>query len=409
MTARTHFGSRRARPGRRRACGRRAAAVALALSLMLAPGVRPAHASDVALRGLLDLAASERGPAFDANLLARGDAPFDPFGVRLFADVTVNPRVQVFAQGVLKDKPTPYVDGAYLMFTPRADLDLHVLAGKVPWAVGTWGPRTYSNRNPLIGTPLIYQHHAPLLWYATPTSADAMFRAAGTGQTGVNYYGFAYGRGMAIVDDSYWDVGVTLTGSRWPLEYALGVTAGTPGWGSTSQDENSGKSWLGRIGVAPRPWLRAGASAAIGPYLVDALNPSLPPGTRATDFRQKLLMGDVEVLAGHLELRAEGARNGWETPWLGTLDVKGGYVEAKWQFPVGAFVAGRLDALRFGEITNGIVRRPWDNDLTRAEVGAGYRFTRETLGKVVVQRTREARPAGDRTRSLVGAQLSVAF
>src|SRR5207247_241688 len=117
---------------------------------------------------------SQRGPAFDGNLFTRGDSPFDPAGVRLFAESKVNDRVQVFAQVVLHDASSLYLDGAYLMYTPAEGRDLHVLAGKIPWAVGTWGPRTYSSRNPLIGTPLIYAHHTTLLWYDLPPIADAL-------------------------------------------------------------------------------------------------------------------------------------------------------------------------------------------------------------------------------------------
>src|SRR5262249_8893739 len=156
----------------------------------------------------------------------------------------------------MRDASGLYVDGAYAMMTPWASRDLHVLAGKIPWAIGTWAPRTYSDHNPLIGSPLVYQYHTSLVWYAVPPNADALLASAGRGQYGVNYFGFTMGRGMAVVDDSYWDVGVTVTGSQRPLEYALGVTAGTPGWGSTSQDENSGKTALGRIGLAPLPGLR---------------------------------------------------------------------------------------------------------------------------------------------------------
>src|SRR5882762_5997474 len=78
----------------------------------------PAHATEIHAHGLLDLVATGRGPAFDQNVLIRGDSPFDPFGLRLFADAQVNPRLQVFSQLMLRDATGPYVDGAYLLFTP---------------------------------------------------------------------------------------------------------------------------------------------------------------------------------------------------------------------------------------------------------------------------------------------------
>jgi hypothetical protein len=106
-------------------------------------------------------------------------------------------------------------------------------------------------------------------------------------------------------------------------------------------------------------------------------------------------------------LRAEGARNTWETPYVGDLDVHGGYVELKYSLPIGAFVAGRWDALRFGSVADSTgARRPWDRNITRIEGGAGYRFNRDAVAKLVVQRTSlesEDLPA------LVAAQISVSF
>ncbi|HTE66328.1 MAG TPA: hypothetical protein VK736_08720, partial [Candidatus Binatia bacterium] len=275
----------------------RAAAFAVPLALVTAA----AGASDFKVRGLLDVVVAPRGEAFDGNILMRDDSPFDAYGLRVFGEAQVDPRLQVHLQVVLRDATSPYVDGAYAIFTPSPARDLHVLAGKVPWPIGTWAPRTYSSKNPLIGAPLMYQYHSTLLWYEVVPSDDALLATSGSGQYGVNYFGYAEGRGMALVDDSYWDVGVTLVGSTRPLEYAVGITAGTPGWGSTSQEENSGKTVLGRVGLAPLPGVRFGVSGAYGPYLIEPLNPLLPPGRKVEDYHQMLSIADLELNAGRVE------------------------------------------------------------------------------------------------------------
>lgn len=366
-----------------------------------------AHASDLKLRGLLDVVVAPRGEAFDGNILIRGDSPFDAYGLRVFGEAQVDPRLQVHIQVVLRDATSPYVDGGYAIFTPSPARDLHLLAGKVPWPIGTWAPRTYSNENPLIGAPLMYQYHTTLVWYEVVPDADALLATSGSGQYGINYFGYPEGRGMALVDDSYWDAGVTLVGSTRPLEYAVGITAGTPGWGSTSQEENSGKTVLGRVGLAPYPGVRLGISGAYGPYLIEPLNPLLPPGRKVEDYHQMLSIADLELNAGRVEVRAEGAHNIWETPTVGNLKVSSGYVEAKYSLSFGGFVAGRWDVMRFGKIADSSgARRPWDSDLTRLETGAGYRFSRAAQAKVIYQRTSyDVSP----DRSLVAAQLSVAF
>lgn len=404
-------------PVHARLAGRKPATrFALRLVRSAALGVALATAADAAaapvqVSGIIDVVAAEPGPGYETNRLTRDDSNLDAYGVRLFVNAEASPRFKVFSQFVYRDASGPYVDGAYVMFTPWADRDAHLLAGKIPWPIGTWAPRTYSSRNPLIGLPLMYQYHSTVLWYAVPPDAGVLIGAAGTGQSGVNYYGFAFSRGMPLVDDSYWDVGVTLVGSRRPLEYALGVVAGTPGWGSTSQDENGGKTVLGRIGLAPLPALRVGVSVARGPYLDRSVRSQLPAGAAVEDYHQRLAMADLEILVGHVELRAEAAHNVWESPWIGDLEVNGGYVEAKVTLPIGAFAAARWDALRFGRIPDsGGVLRSWDHDVTRIEGGVGYRFDRSVVAKLVVQRTSiEPENAPAFRPSLIAAQLSVGF
>jgi len=388
----------------------RAVALLATLALM-APAMT--RASDIKARGLLEVVAAPQGDAFVGNVLTRDDCPFDAYGARLFGDAQVDPRLQLALQVVLRDASSIYVDGAYAIFTPSLTRDLHVQAGKIPWPIGTWAPRTYSNHNPLIGSPLMYQYHSTLLWYEVVPSADALLATSGSGQIGVNYFGYPEGRGMPLVDDSYWDVGVTAVGSSRPLEYALGVTTGTPGWGSTSQEENSGKTVLGRVGLMPAAGVRIGVSGAYGPYLVHSLNSQLPAGHQVEDYHQRLALVDAEWVTGHIEARAEGAYNVWETPTVGDLPVQSGYVELKYAFTFGGYLAARCDGMWFGRIADSSgALHPWDANLTRLETGAGYRFSRAAQGKVVYQLTsydQAPSTGGPRDRSLVAAQLSIAF
>lgn len=379
------------------------------LLLMAATLIAPAaRASDLQVHGLLDLVAAQRSDAHDLNKLTRGDSNYDAYGLRVFLDGNVNDRLNVFGQVVLRDGATPYVDGAYVLFTPFPARDTHLIAGKIPWPIGTYGPRTYSNKNPLIATPLMYQYHTTLLWYEIVPSADALLATAGRGQYGVDYFGYAEGKGMPIVDDSYWDVGITATGSEGVFEYSMGVTAGTPGWGSTTSDENSGKTIMGRVGLAPVPGVRFGVSGAMGPYLIEGLNAQLPPEQDVNNYYQTLGMVDLELAAGHAELRAEGAWNTWQTPTVGDLQVTTGYVEARYSLPIGLYAAGRLDGMRFSDIADSAgAMRSWDSNITRWEIGAGYRIDRNVTTKLVYQHTNlegsEIEP------SLVGAQASISF
>src|SRR5262249_28924217 len=145
--------------------------------------------------------------------------------------------------------------------------------------------------------------------------------------------------------DSYWDVGLAMNGSQRPFEYAASVTAGTPGWGSTTKDENPGKSLQGRMGVTPAPWLRLGVSGAYGPYLGQQLKSQLPAGDEPNEYHQKLVMTDLDLQGGHAELRAEGIAGAWESPGIGDLDFRSAYAELKYAFAFGGYVAGRYDVM----------------------------------------------------------------
>lgn len=367
-----------------------------------------ARAGELSVHGILDATATGRTDAFSDNTLTRGDNPFDPYGMRVFAEGTVNPQFTVFGQVVFHDASGIYLDGAYIMWTPKADRDFHVLAGKIPWLIGTFGPRTYSDKNPLIGKPLLYQYHTTLVWYALPPDADALLASRGTGQDAIGY--LQGGFGMPVVDDSWWDTGVMTSGSTHGLEYALGVTNGTPGWGNGAQDENRENTLLGRIGYAPAPWLRFGVSGASGAYLIESLNEPLPPGKRPEDYHQQILMGDLELLWDRFELRSEAVDNTWETPHLGDLGVRSGYVEGKVGLPAGLWAAARWDVMRFGDVTDTTgAQQAWDYDQNRLETGLGLRWDRNVLLKGVFQRNTQHQPDGAHHADLWALQLSVRF
>ena len=377
----------------------------------IAAGPARAETMPIDWRGLLEVTLAGRGRGAEANVLTFGDSPFDAYGARLFADARPTDRLQVFTQLVLRDASGLYIEGAYALYTPIADRDLHLMAGKIPWPIGTWAPRAYSNKNPLIGTPLMYQYHSTLLWFDFPSDADQLLSLAGQGQYGAGY-GYLGPRGMPVVDDSYWDVGAVATGSARPLEFAFGATAGTPGWADTGLDENTGKTLLGRLGLVPAPYLRAGVSAAYGPYLAEVLNERLPASKTGNDYHQVLVMSDLQIDVARATLIAEAFVNSWETPTVGDLDVHGGYVEGKLTVAAGLYAAARWDALRFGDVTDsGGNAHTWDRDVDRLELGAGYRLDRGTLVKAVWQRhTARARDAApEHHDDLFGAQLSVSF
>ena len=97
-----------------------------------------------------------------------------------------------------------------------------MLIGKIPWLLGTYAPRTYSDKKPLIGTPLMWYYHTTLRYDALPPTTDALLAAAGTGQYGTSYApGQPPRKGIPVLYDACWDVGVALNGSAQALVVRL--------------------------------------------------------------------------------------------------------------------------------------------------------------------------------------------
>ncbi|HYR69624.1 MAG TPA: hypothetical protein VER77_07045, partial [Candidatus Dormibacteraeota bacterium] len=296
-----------------------------------------ASASDVRVRGILDLVFDDKGEGAEVNYLW-GDNALDSYRLRLFVESAVSDRLDVFTEALYNENVGVVPFGAYVLFHPSPGRDMHVMAGLIPWPIGTWAPRANSNKNPLIGFPLQYQYHTTLSPFQLVPSRDALIADAGDGEEGASY---AFGsQGMPIVYDQWWDFGAVFLGSARPVEYSVGFVNGAPSWPSPGRDSTPGKSFLGRVGLAPTPGIRFGVSGSYGPYLIeDAVKSSLPPGKDAADFNQVLGMADFEWSAGHAELRAEGYANRWQTPTVGDLLVRGGYGELKYTLPAGFYVA----------------------------------------------------------------------
>jgi len=373
---------------------------AVATSLRAAPEMK--------LRGLLDLGLVSSVKGDSLNRLTFGDSNFDPYRLRLFLDARLSPSLELHVQTILHEGMSQIrADGAYALWTPWPDRDLSLEAGKIPWPIGTYAPRTYSDKNPLIGTPLIYQYRTSLPWGFPPMSVDELLAHAGTGQF-LNDADHPY---LPVVDERWWDVGEVLLGSRRPFEFSLGVTQGSPSWPSPGPDNTPGNTWLGRLGLVPIPGIRVGVSGADGRWMPPWYAAVLPAGKALRDYHETTLMADAEFLRGPFELRGEGVHRGWQTIFTGTLQVNGGYAEARWSFPNGAWLAGRTETLRYSDVTNsGGISRPWDDQVDRWETVLGYRVTEDVRVKLAFQST-QRHPFGAvrLDDNLVAGSLSIRF
>ncbi|MCC6349999.1 MAG: hypothetical protein IT347_10475 [Candidatus Eisenbacteria bacterium] len=377
-------------------------------ALLATAPLRAEETPRLRVRGLLDLVLHNDTHAAEIARFDDESSPLESQRVRLFVEGSASPNIDVFTQ-VIFSQDDFALDGAYALVTPWPQRDLHLMAGKIPAPIGVWAPRTYSNRNPLITAPLMYQHHGSLRWDEVPLSPAALLAAAGTGWEGADYGGGPGAPGMPVVDDYGWDFGLVALGSVAPFEFSLGMTNSAPGWGSPGEDVNHGKAVQGRLGFVPTAGFRFGLSGAQGSYLGKWVRYSLPTNRTEADYLQTLGMADFAFERGRVELRAEAFSNAFETAYCGTLRSTGGYAEARYGFDSGVWLAARAGLMRHSDLTAGAVTRPWDDDVDRLDCGLGYRLSRKAALKASWQRTRLDQADGQQSFDLFLSQLSLEF
>lgn len=372
---------------------------------MLWSVVGPVKAADVEISGLVDVVQRMGDKRTTINSNFAGDSPFSDLRVKLFVDAWPSSQVGVMSEFLydetLGSTNTFRADGAYLIFLGLGSPYLNVKAGKIPSPFGAWAPRTYSDKNPLIGLPLMYHYHTIAKNDRLPANYDSLqtyraIRAPGKGG------------GMPILYDSCWNLGATIFGSSRRWEYNVGLSRGTPS--SMKAATNEGVQIIGRVGVKPAIGLRLGASGAYGPYLVEGAA-GVPKGMGIRDFKQRLFGVDAEYSVGHLTFNSEYVRNRWDSPnFHDGLANSSWYVEWRYTFLPGLNGAVRYSGTQFARVETGKgTREPWDSPVRRVESGLGYHFTQNARLKVIWQYTYSEDTTVGRRVDLVAGQLSVSF
>ncbi|MCI0330142.1 MAG: hypothetical protein L0196_04225 [candidate division Zixibacteria bacterium] len=337
---------------------------------------------------LIDVVGRNTGAKNISNFTFFGQSNFDALRIRLFLEKKVSDRVEVFTQLLSNNANSPRVYGGYVRLksgSPWGNLE----AGLVRNPFGTWGPRTYSDKNPLVGIPLGYGYHTALIVYmaALQKSPAELFSFRGRGGDPAPNYGIS--SGLPVVYDNCWNSGFLIFGGNGKIDYMLGALAGSLS-NPTIELERSRPQVSGRIGFAPMLGLTVGSSLAYGPYLTNESKSELPAGADVSDYSQRIFGLDLnferEKFIGH----SEAMVNRWIHPYISQpLDVYTGYVEGMYKFATQFFFAARYDRMEFSKIADPAGGESvWDYPLYRIETGLGYRFDRNVTIKLVGQLTR---------------------
>jgi hypothetical protein len=284
---------------------------------------------------------------------------------------------------------------------------LSVHLGLIPTTVGTYTERAYSDKNPLVGIPLVHNHHSALL-------ADRAQRTVSDlRETAIDRSRF----GLPIIYDNCWNVGAEVYGSRGRFDYSVALLSGSLTKPTTTQVKDVPQvtthlSWYQNAGFV------VGVSGFLGPYLYDglaSLDVSDPAGGGPSAYADPLdyLNGgagyDAYWSSRYWEFRSESFYAFWEHPSLPTLSAASGYLEGKYKITPGWYLAGRAGYFHPFEVTdeNGDSQR-WDYRVHRFEYGIGYRPTRRVTMKLVAQHNRfDGAPTLARDHYMM--QVSTAF
>ncbi|MBT3606418.1 MAG: hypothetical protein HN521_25385 [Candidatus Latescibacteria bacterium] len=376
--------------------------------------------------GIVDLTTpfSQEGAPL-TNQYRRGDSPFDKMRATLFGDIVLAPRLTLFNQTILDPTSRAHFQTYWrpiLQFDAlqKNHFQLLLEAGKLATTFGSYSPRAYSNRSPLISPPLMYHYFTSLRSNQLPANNDDLLKSRGQGNSSI-FSGFGGGGGpgfsygLPIIYDVCWDTGIRAFGSLWRLEYSLALTQGALSDPVINgNDTNSGKQIVSRIGLIPATGLFIGSSYARGAYLNRIVATALPVGQTPEDYVQEVIGFDLNYEVRHLKLVAEVLFNTWEIPNIvdnqnnpKSLAVLGWYAEARYAFLPGFYGAVRVDQLKFEKIENSAGQSlTWDDDIWRLEGGIGYQFWEGVLGKLIVQDVHKKRTP----RTTFGAaQLSLSF
>lgn len=342
--------------------------------------------SEVQVSGLADIVFQKKPTSDYSNESFMGYSNFHTLRTRLFVDAGIDEHIAVYTQ-ILFDNGDLSLYGAYVKFSDVLGQNLNAHIGLIPTTVGTFGRRAYSDKNPLIGAPLVYTYHTTL----NPIGAGGYGNPNPIPQRTV-------GDLMAARDDrddallpmiyeNCWNTGLEVFGAIGALDYSVGLLTGSLTKPSLSQEKETPQLTT-RLAYNFSPALVWGANAYYGPYLYESyFADTLPTNTTYNEFASYGLGYDLYFLPHRLiEVYSEAFWANWEHPWLPKLSAVSGYLEGQYAFSPGWHVATRWDMFEPVTVDDGSgTKVEWDYPVQRWEFGVGYKPSRFALLKAVAQ------------------------
>ena len=337
---------------------------------------------------------------------------FRMFRVGLSAEWRALERINFVAEVRSEDLDTVRAYAAYVRVRPWRSVPFDVQAGRIPPAFGSFGRRTYTSDNPLIGYPLAHQYLTSLRPDAIPNTVEDLIFMRGRGWEVTYPAGSPEpAPGLPLLSAFRWDTGVQAHWRGPRVEATGAITSGTlcdPQLG----DNNGGKQLSARVAAHPLPGLIVGGSAARGEWLDDSVIALVPQSPDT--FVQRALGADVEYSRDYWIVRTELIWSRWTLPFAaaGThedLDALAMWIEGRYRITPRIFVAARADMLGFSKVADSAGRLvDWEADVTRFEGDVGY-YVQRNLGLRLAVQHNDRDGGRVREKTFVSGQVAYWF
>jgi hypothetical protein len=374
----------------------------------------------VRLSGTLDLEGYYLTEPEEGLIFSDAHAFLNP-RLSLFLDAQVGPHVYAFVQaradnGFDPDEPGQDVrlDEYVLRYTPFDDGRLNLQVGKFATVVGNWTLRHGSWDNPFVTAPLPYENLTGIWDTDGARSVPQLMVWSGIFPKPVVAGAFLdQYRNIPIIWGPSYASGASVFGQVGDVDYAFEVkntslSSRPETWAPTvTQWQNP--TFSGRVGYIPNEMWNVGFSASAGPYLQPEALDTLLPGRGLDQYLEIVLGQDVSFAWHHVQVWAEAYEARFEIPGVGNADTQAYYVEAKYKFTPQFFGALRWNQQFYSSLPfPGGGAGAWSRDVTRVDVGPGYRISPNAQVKLQYSLERQEADIGAWSQ-LVAIQFTTRF
>ncbi|MBW3534609.1 MAG: HAMP domain-containing protein, partial [Gemmatimonadetes bacterium] len=257
-----------------------------------------------------------------------------------------------------------------------ADGRLALQLGRFASPFGAYAGRHHTTADPFVRPPLPYEWRTVICPCAEPGSVGAFLgwkdRPETFRRTGAPpIWGVPYPWGMLAM-------------ASWgPVDARAGwvnsaPSSAPPEWGWSGERLVQRGSAVAAAAAQVSPELRLGLSWDRGPYREGPERAALPGYVGRDTYIQELWGAELTWSRGPAVLRGEAFHDRWEVPNMtdDPVDISW-YLEAQTDLAAGVWTAARVGAIHYGSLVDETgARRPWDYDVRRLQLSAGYRLVR---------------------------------